>query len=101
MVDEKFRKALDAYAEEHDQEIKILDNSAFDKSVVGISEDGRLVYDYRKMVIEYMEDEECSEEEAIEWLDYNTLRAIPYFGENHPIIVGLDKENLIEYYYNE
>lgn len=101
MVDEKFRKALDAYAEEHDQEIKILDNSAFDKSVVGISEDGRLVYDYRQMVIEYMEDEECSEEEAIEWLDYNTLRAIPYFGENHPIIVGLDKENLIEYYYNE
>lgn len=101
MVDEKFRKALDAYAQEHDQEIKILDNSAFDNSVVGISEDGRLVYDYRRMVIEYMEDEGCSEEEAVEWLDYNTLRAIPYFGEDHPIIVGLDKENLIEYYYNE
>ncbi len=98
MVNEKFRKALNAYAEEHDQEIKILDNHAYDGSVVGISEDGRLVYDYRQMVIEYMEDEGCTEEEAIEWLDYNTLRAIPYFGENHPIIVGMDKETLIEYY---
>ena len=28
-----------------------------------------------------------TEEEAIEWIDYNTLRAIGYFGEGAPIIM--------------
>ena len=28
-----------------------------------------------------------TEEEAIEWIDYNTIRAIEYFGEDAPIIM--------------
>jgi hypothetical protein len=39
------------------------------------------------MVEELMEDEECSYEEAVEWIDYNTIRALPYAGENGPIIM--------------
>lgn len=86
MVNKNFRKAIQAYGEDHDLEIKILDNHAYDKSVVGITEDGRLIYSYEKMVEEFAEDEECSMEEAVEWVEYNTLRAIPYFGEGAPII---------------
>lgn len=26
-------------------------------------------------------------EEAMEWVDYNTIRAIPYMGDKHPIIM--------------
>ena len=33
-----------------------------------------------------------TEEEAIEWIDYNTLRAIGYFGEDVPIIMYPIKE---------
>ena len=31
--------------------------------------------------------EEFTEEEATEWIDYNTLRALGYFGEDAPIIM--------------
>lgn len=98
MVNEAFRKAIQAYGKDHDLEIKILDNHAYDKSVVGITEDGRLIYSYEKMVEEFAEDEDCSEEEAIEWLDYNTLRAIPYFGEGAPIILYDSVLTILENY---
>ena len=26
-------------------------------------------------------------EEAAEWIEYNTIRALPYFGEDAPIII--------------
>ena len=29
----------------------------------------------------------CSEYEAIEFIEYNTLRALPYFGDMAPIIM--------------
>jgi hypothetical protein len=31
--------------------------------------------------------EEFTEEEAIEWIDYNTIRALGYMGENAPIVM--------------
>lgn len=65
----------------------VFDNLSYDKSIVGITTDGRVVYDYDKMVIEIMEDEEWSYEEAVDWIDYNTIRSLPYAGENAPIIM--------------
>ena len=48
---------------------------------------GRVVYDYEKM-IEYLCGQEGMDYEgAVEWIDYNTLRAIGYFGEDAPIIM--------------
>lgn len=100
MKDEKFRKALDAMAEEQgiEEEVLILDDHAYDKSVVGITEDGRLIYDFNKMVEEFMEDEQCDEIEAIEWLEYNTLRALPYMGERAPIIITESRDSILEKY---
>ena len=100
MKNEKFRKALVGFVEEHGFEdgIKILEDHTFDNSVVGITEDGRAVYDYGKMVEEYMNDEKCGEIEAVEWLDYNTLRAIPYMGEGAPIVIMNSKDTILELY---
>lgn len=100
MKDEKFRKALDAMVEDRgiEEEVLILDNHAYDKSVVGITEDGRLVYDFEQMIQEFMEDEQCDETEAIEWLEYNTLRALPYMGERAPIIITESKDSILEKY---
>ena len=65
----------------------VFDNMSYDSSIVGVTTDGRVVYDYDKMVEELMHDEEWSYEEAAEWIDYNTIRALPYAGENGPIIM--------------
>ena len=65
----------------------VFDNMSYDGSIVGVTTDGRVVYDYDKMVEELMQDENCSYEEAADWIDYNTIRALPYTGENGPIIM--------------
>jgi hypothetical protein len=65
----------------------VFDNMSYDGSIVGVTTDGRVVYDYDKMVEELMDDEGWSYEEAIDWIDYNTIRALPYAGENGPIIM--------------
>ncbi len=50
----------------------------YDDAIIGIDVDNRAVYDYCKMVNWLIEEEEFSEQDAIEWIDYNTIRALPY-----------------------
>ena len=52
-----------------------------------MSQDGRLVYDYDKMVEHLMEKEKWSEEDAMDFIDYNAIPTIPYMGEKHPVVV--------------
>ena len=103
MKDLIFREALNNYVEENNIEedcgdVLMLDNHAYDRSIVGITVDGKLVYDYEKMVEEFMDDEECDELEALEWLEYNTMRALPYMGERRPIILIENRDSLLEKY---
>ena len=65
----------------------IFDNVAFDNSIIGITSDGRAVYSYSKMVRELMEDDNLTEDEAMDWIEYNTLRSIPYAGPMAPVVV--------------
>lgn len=68
----------------------LFDNPDFDNSIIGISLDGNVIYGYEKMVEELMQDDNISEEEAIEFIDYNTLRTIPYISiGDKPIIMGM------------
>lgn len=104
MLDEKFRNSLaemlkEQEIAEEDQPL-LLTNHSYDKSIIGLtSADGRVVYSYESMIQEFMEDENCSEEDAIEWLEYNTLRALGYgdYGHN-PIVVTVSKEEIEEKY---
>lgn len=104
MVKKKLRKALANMCKEQDLEETeqpiILDNMSYDKSIVGITEDNRLIYSYPKMVEELMKDEGWSEEEAVEWLDYNTIRAIPYMESygRAPVIMYDDVKTILEKY---
>lgn len=68
----------------------VLDDESFDDSIIGVSLDGRVIYAYDRMVIEYMVDNDCELEDACQWLDYNTLRAIPYMPDPKPMVVGGD-----------
>ena len=60
---------------------------SYDDALIGVTEDGRAVYDYEKMIQWLMDTEGWSCEEAMEWIDYNTLRSLPYMGEGAPIIM--------------
>ena len=72
----------------------VFDNPSFDNSIIGVTTDGQAVYDYNKMVEELMRDDDISEQEAIDWIEYNTIRAIPYAGEMAPIVMFVFKEDV-------
>ena len=68
--------------------VVILEDHAFDNSIIGITFDDRLVYCYELMMQELMNDWGWDELDAMDWLDYNTLRAIPYMGDKAPIVIS-------------
>ena len=60
----------------------------FVEAFIGISHDCRAVYDYNKMIESYcLHNEGSTVEDAIDWMEYNTIRSIPYAGEYAPIVV--------------
>lgn len=67
--------------------IKYLTDYSYDDALIGVSDDNRAIYDYDRMVTWLVEKEGFTEEDAVEWIDYNTIRALPYFGEGAPIIM--------------
>lgn len=69
------------------EDIVIFENYSYDDALIGVTEDGRAVYDFDKMVLWLVETEGFTVEEAIEWIEYNTIRALPYMGDDAPIIM--------------
>ena len=62
------------------------ENPSFVKAITGITDSEQLIYDYALMIAAAMEEEGWDEESAVEWIEYNTLRSIPYMGCYHPIV---------------
>lgn len=75
------------YSKDQEIEIKVFSNPSYENSIIGISYDNRVIYDYDLMIEDLMEEEDLSFEDALEFLEYNTLRALPYMGEDAPIIL--------------
>lgn len=68
--------------------VKYLTDYSYDTALIGVTEDNRAVYDFNKMVEWLIETQDFKDEiEAIEWIEYNTIRALPYMGPEAPIIV--------------
>ena len=67
--------------------IKYLVNESYDDALIGVSEDGRAIYDFDKMVQWLMDEYGWSDIESIEWIEVNTLRSLPYMGSGAPIIM--------------
>ena len=77
------QKILDAGYED----VVILSNDSYDDALIGISDDGRAIYDYDLMIKWLMDNEQFTDTEAIEWIEYKTIRALPYAGEKAPIVM--------------
>lgn len=69
------------------EDVLLLANYSYDDALIGVTEDGRAVYDFDRMVAWLVETEGFSELEAIEWIEYNTIRALPYMGDQAPLIM--------------
>ena len=67
--------------------IKYFTDYSYDDALIGVSEDGRAIYNYEKMIAWLMDEEGWADEEAVDWVDYNTLRALPYMGSDAPIVM--------------
>ena len=68
----------------HDGVILIPD---FAPAVIGISSNGTLVYSYDKMVRCLAKQDNMPEDEAMEYIDYNTIRSLPYWDDRRPVIM--------------
>lgn len=65
----------------------VLEPGEMDSAIVGATSGGeQIVYSYEALVEAFM-DQGMDYETAVEFLDYNTIRAIEYMGDRKPIIV--------------
>ena len=80
---EELREYLEAQGHEG---TVFFENPSFVKAITGITDSGQLIYDYDLMIAAAMEEENWDAEGAIEWIEYNTIRSIPYMGHAHPIV---------------
>lgn len=71
------------------EESIVFENPDYDEAIVGVTDDGNVVYDYYKMIQHLEEVDGMTMEEACEFIDYNTIRALPYAGEGAPIIMTM------------
>jgi hypothetical protein len=69
------------------EDVIILEHYSYDDALVGVTEDGRAVYDFDKMVAWLVEKQGMTQDEAIEWIEFNTIRALPYAGPDAPVIM--------------
>ena len=69
--------------------VKYLTDFSYDTALIGISDDNRAVYDFDKMVDWLINIQKFEYEEAKEWIEVNTIRALPHFGKGAPIIMYL------------
>ena len=69
------------------EDVIILHSFSYDDALIGVTEDNRAVYDFCLMVKWLCKREGWNETEAIDWIEFNVIRALPYMGELSPIIM--------------
>lgn len=60
---------------------------SYDTVFIGVTTNNRAVYDFELMVEWLIATEGFTYEEAVEWIDYNTIRSLPYGGPLGPIVM--------------
>lgn len=66
----------------------VFENPSYETAIVGYDvHTNRIIYDYELMIDYLVENERMNEDEAVEFIDYNTIRSLDYV-ENPPIILN-------------
>lgn len=67
--------------------IRLLNNLSYDDALIGVTHDGRAVYDYDKMIQWLVDVHKMTQDQAVEWIEHNTLVGLKYFGLKSPLIM--------------
>lgn len=70
------------------EDVVVFENESYDGCIVGVTTNNEAVYSKSKMVKWYMEQNHCTEEEALEWIEHNTEGSLGF--EGSPIILEID-----------
>lgn len=81
------RKLLNNGYDLEEDSILLIDDEAYDKALIGISSDMRATYDLEVMVKEFADCHHCSEEDALDFIQFNTIRSLPHYGNEAPIVI--------------
>jgi hypothetical protein len=66
----------------------VFENPDYESAIVGFDYNSdRVIYDYDKMVEFLVTTHSMASEEAVEFIDVNTIRSLSYMGEKGPIIL--------------
>ena len=99
------------FLKEENPDAMLFENPSFEKAIIGYTENNFgnyvAVYNYNEMIDslaehinpgvslleldslaeEYSNESEDPVADAIEWIEYNSMRSLPYMGENAPTII--------------
>ncbi len=79
--------ASERLAEAGYEDVLIFSDPSYDDALVGVTESNQAVYDFDKMVDWLVQNDGLSHEEAVGFIEFNTIRALPYYGEEAPIVI--------------
>ena len=68
------------------EDVIIFDNPDYDEAIIGVSTDGQAIYDFDLMVECLVREDNMSPEDAVDFICYNTIRALDYM-EGGPIVM--------------
>lgn len=87
IIEEAYMKNKDILIDLGFEDFIIFENPDYDSAIIGITDDNRVVYDYDKMISFLMLEDGLNYEDAADFINYNTIRSLPYAGEGAPVIV--------------
>ena len=69
------------------EDAMVFKNPDYEEAILGVTYDGNVVYDFDLMVNHLMKYDGMTEMDAVEFIDQDVMRVIPYMGEYPPIIM--------------
>ena len=88
--DLKEKIALVVNDESELDQIAVLEGDEFADGCIGLTIDNRLVYSYERLIESLSKHSEISYEDAMEYIEFNTIRSLPYIAAQDlhaPIII--------------
>ena len=83
------KKTIREELAEHNEKAVFWDPDYLDQAIIGISTEGRVIYDYNKLADIFVTEEGMTLEDAYEHLGYNLEGMVPYIKEYPPVQVHI------------
>lgn len=72
------------------EDVIVFENPDYADAFIGLSHDSRAVYDFDRMVQCLVDADGMEYDEAVEFIEYNTIRALPYYPDGPIVVTSLE-----------